>query len=142
MPSLGTFRAFFVVAVCCIGSFLFAYDTGIIGGVLTLKSFQDDFRYSNAHKTTVASNSNSLLQAGGAFFLLETGELTNGFQRSSLASSLGHLRDDLADDGPSPWLLSFSGWPHALLSLTRAWLFSSLNKHLWGFLAALFEARY
>lgn len=76
MPSLGTFRAFFIVAVCCIGSFLFAYDTGIIGGVLTLTSFQNDFRYSNAHKTTVASNSNSLLQAGGAFLLLGIGSLT------------------------------------------------------------------
>lgn len=62
---IGTIKAFFLVAVCCVGSFLFAYDTGIIGGVLTLKSFQDDFRYSNAEKTNVNSNSNSLLQAGG-----------------------------------------------------------------------------
>ena len=62
---LGTFRVFYLVATCCTGSFLFAYDTGIIGGVLTLKSFQNDFNYGNKQKTTVASNSNSLLQAGG-----------------------------------------------------------------------------
>ncbi|KAF2118421.1 general substrate transporter [Lophiotrema nucula] len=64
---LGNVRAFFLAGVCCIGSFLFAYDTGIIGGILVLPSFQKDFRYSNAAKTNVNSNSNSLLQAG-AFF--------------------------------------------------------------------------
>jgi MFS family permease len=65
--ALGTFRACYVVALCCIGSFLFAYDTGIVGGVLTLKSFQDDFRYSKKEKTQVNSNCVSILQ-GGAFF--------------------------------------------------------------------------
>lgn len=63
----GTFRVFLLVATCCVGSFLFAYDTGIIGGVLTLSAFQRDFKYSKHEKTTVASNSNSLLQAGGTF---------------------------------------------------------------------------
>ncbi|KAF2177746.1 quinate permease [Zopfia rhizophila CBS 207.26] len=65
--ALGTFRAFYLVALCCVGSFLFAYDTGVIGGVLTLASFQNDFRYTKAHSATVGSNSTSLLQAG-AFF--------------------------------------------------------------------------
>lgn len=65
--SLGTFRAIYVVALCSIGSFLFAYDTGIVGGVLTLKSFQRDFRYTKAQKTKVSSNCVSILQ-GGAFF--------------------------------------------------------------------------
>jgi len=69
---LGTFRAFFMVAVCCTGSFLFAYDTGIIGGVLTLDSFQKDFGYSSKQKTTVNSNANSLLQAGGQSHFLST----------------------------------------------------------------------
>lgn len=54
-----------MVSICCVGSFLFAYDTGIIGGILTLKSFQDSFRYGEAQKSTINSNSNSLLQAGG-----------------------------------------------------------------------------
>jgi MFS family permease len=65
--TLGTFRACYVVALCCIGSFLFAYDTGIVGGVLTLSSFQDDFRYTKSEKTQVNSNCVSILQ-GGAFF--------------------------------------------------------------------------
>ncbi|KAL6852706.1 hypothetical protein ACO1O0_007254 [Amphichorda felina] len=64
---LGTFRAVYLVALSCVGSFLFAYDTGVVGGVLTLESFQRDFRYGPAHKATVSSNSTSLLQAG-AFF--------------------------------------------------------------------------
>ncbi|KAI1248372.1 hypothetical protein MGN70_009570 [Eutypa lata] len=65
--ALGTFRAVYLVALCCVGSFLFAYDTGIVGGILTLESFQNDFRYTAAQQATVASNSTSLLQAG-AFF--------------------------------------------------------------------------
>ncbi len=65
--ALGTFRACYVVALCCIGSFLFAYDTGIVGGVLTLPSFQNDFRYTKSEKTQVNSNCVSILQ-GGAFF--------------------------------------------------------------------------
>lgn len=63
--ALGTFRAFSMTAISCIASFMFAYDTGVIGGVLTLKSFQDDFRYGKEQKAAVGSNSTSLLQAGG-----------------------------------------------------------------------------
>lgn len=63
--ALGTFRATYLVALCCVGSFLFAYDTGIIGGILTFKSFQRDFRYTEDQRATVGSNSTSLLQAGG-----------------------------------------------------------------------------
>ena len=64
---LGTFRAIYVVALCAIGSFLFAYDTGIVGGVLTLPSFQRDFGYTKKEKTQINSNCVSILQAG-AFF--------------------------------------------------------------------------
>ncbi|KAH8200597.1 hypothetical protein TruAng_005249 [Truncatella angustata] len=65
--ALGNFRAIYLVALCCTGSFLFAYDTGVIGGVLSFASFQKDFQYTTAQKTSVASNATSLLQAG-AFF--------------------------------------------------------------------------
>lgn len=67
VTALGTFRSVYVVCICSIGSFLFAYDTGIVGGVLTLPSFQRDFRYTKAQKTQVNSNCVSILQ-GGAFF--------------------------------------------------------------------------
>lgn len=63
--ALGTFRAVYLGALCCVGSFLFAYDTGIVGGILTFPSFRRDFGYSEKHRATVASNSTSLLQAGG-----------------------------------------------------------------------------
>jgi hypothetical protein len=63
--ALGEFRATYLVALCCAGSFLFAYDTGIIGGILTFDSFRNDFGYTEAEKTSVGSNSTSLLQAGG-----------------------------------------------------------------------------
>jgi MFS family permease len=48
-------------------SFLFAYDTGIVGGVLTLAAFEKDFRYTKAQATNINSNCVSILQAG-AFF--------------------------------------------------------------------------
>lgn len=63
--ALGTFRAFYLVALCCVGSFLFAYDTGIVGGILTFPSFQRDFQYTTKDKANVGSLSTSLLQAGG-----------------------------------------------------------------------------
>lgn len=65
MTLLGRFRATYLVALCCVGSFLFAYDTGIVGGVLTLKSFQKDFGMAAKDKADVSSLSASLLQAGG-----------------------------------------------------------------------------
>ena len=70
---LGLFRAIYLVSASCMGSFAFAFDTGVISGVLTLKSFQDDFRYGAAQKTTVNSNAVSILQAGaffGCFFTM------------------------------------------------------------------------
>ncbi|KAJ5899592.1 hypothetical protein N7495_004336 [Penicillium taxi] len=67
---LGLFRAAYLVSASCMGSFAFAFDTGIISGVLALESFQQDFRYNHytkAQKTTINSNAVSILQ-GGAFF--------------------------------------------------------------------------
>ncbi|KAH7381487.1 general substrate transporter [Phaeosphaeria sp. MPI-PUGE-AT-0046c] len=79
--ALGTFRAFYLVALCCVGSFLFAYDTGIVGGILTFPSFQRDFRYSNAQRASVGSNSTSLLQAGAFFSCFFIWPFTKRFGR-------------------------------------------------------------
>lgn len=65
MMSVGTFRVTYLVALSCIGSFLFAYDTGIVGGVLTLESFTRDIGASSYDLANVSSLSASLLQAGG-----------------------------------------------------------------------------
>ncbi|KKK19854.1 hypothetical protein AOCH_000572, partial [Aspergillus ochraceoroseus] len=78
---LGRVRATYMVAICCIGSFLFAYDTGIIGGILTLHSFQDSFRYDKADKSSISSNSNSLLQAGAFFACFFVWPFTSRFGR-------------------------------------------------------------
>ncbi|KAJ6028629.1 hypothetical protein N7540_004205 [Penicillium herquei] len=67
---LGLLRAAYLVSASCMGSFAFAFDTGVISGVLSLSSFQQDFGYSHytsSQKTTVNSNAVSILQ-GGAFF--------------------------------------------------------------------------
>ncbi|KFY11311.1 hypothetical protein V491_07265 [Pseudogymnoascus sp. VKM F-3775] len=65
--TLGNFRATYVAVLCCVGSFLFAYDTGIVGGVLTLAAFQKDFNYTTAQSKSINANAVSILQAG-AFF--------------------------------------------------------------------------
>ncbi|EXJ91290.1 hypothetical protein A1O1_04400 [Capronia coronata CBS 617.96] len=94
---LGLFRAYYVVALCSIGSFLFAYDTGIVGGVLTLPSFQNDFRYSKAEKTQVNSNCVSILQAGAFFGCFGIWPLTSwlgrrwGFIIASAVFSVGAI---------------------------------------------------
>ncbi|KAM0259867.1 hypothetical protein ACHAQJ_003111 [Trichoderma viride] len=70
MTRLGTWRATYLVSLSCVGSFLFAYDTGIVGGVLTLDSFMRDMGFSDKEKENVASLSASLLQAGAFFSCL------------------------------------------------------------------------
>ncbi|KAH8704976.1 general substrate transporter [Talaromyces proteolyticus] len=65
--TVGLVRAVYIACVSCLGSFAFAFDTGVISGVLTLASFERDFGYTKAQKTNVNSNAVSILQ-GGAFF--------------------------------------------------------------------------
>ncbi|KXJ89566.1 general substrate transporter [Microdochium bolleyi] len=61
---LGYFRVSYLAALCCVGSFLFAYDTGVVGGVLTFESFRRDFSINASNSATVSGLSASLLQAG------------------------------------------------------------------------------
>ncbi|CZR64016.1 related to quinate transport protein [Phialocephala subalpina] len=95
--TLGNFRAIYLVFLCCIGSFLFAYDTGIVGGVLTLASFEKDFRYSKKAATNVNSNCVSILQAGAFFGCFLIWPITARFGRrlsivlSSLVFCLGGI---------------------------------------------------
>ncbi|KUJ21857.1 MFS sugar transporter-like protein [Mollisia scopiformis] len=62
--TLGKLRAYWLGCVVCMGGFLFGYDSGILGGVLTLSSFVKDFQYSKAHQTRVNSLAVGLQQAG------------------------------------------------------------------------------
>ncbi|KAK7002419.1 general substrate transporter [Favolaschia claudopus] len=64
--SLGDFRAYWLGIVACIGGFLFGYDSGLMGAIITFKSFQSDFHYG----TGSATKTNSLvvgIQQAGAF---------------------------------------------------------------------------
>ncbi|KAK3302824.1 general substrate transporter [Chaetomium strumarium] len=81
MTRLGNFRAYYLVALSCVGSFLFAYDTGIVGGVLTLESFQKDMNFTAADKANVSSLSASLLQAGAFFSCFCAWPFTSRFGR-------------------------------------------------------------
>ncbi|KAL2870430.1 putative MFS sugar transporter [Aspergillus lucknowensis] len=80
---LGLLRATYLASASCMGSFAFAFDTGVISGVLTLESFQRDFRYSEAQKTTVNSNAVSILQAGAFFGCFFTTPIASRFGRRS-----------------------------------------------------------
>ncbi|CEL05211.1 hypothetical protein ASPCAL06330 [Aspergillus calidoustus] len=80
---LGLFRAIYLASASCMGSFAFAFDTGVISGVLTLESFQRDFRYSQSSKTTVNSNAVSILQAGAFFGCFLTTPIASRFGRRS-----------------------------------------------------------
>ncbi|KAL5339478.1 general substrate transporter [Aspergillus crustosus] len=85
---LGLLRATYLASASCMGSFAFAFDTGVISGVLTLESFQRDFRYSLAQKTSVNSNAVSILQAGAFFGCFLTTPVASRFgRRSSLIIS-------------------------------------------------------
>ncbi|PNY25636.1 MFS sugar transporter [Tolypocladium capitatum] len=106
---LGAFRASYLVALSCVGSFLFAYDTGIVGGILTLKSFQDDFGFTAKEKDNVSSLSASLLQAGAFFSCLFAWPFTARFGRrrsialASLVFNVGTLLQLPRSYGLATW---------------------------------------
>jgi sugar porter (SP) family MFS transporter len=64
MTRAGTLRAYWLGCVVCMGGFLFGYDSGIIGGVLTLASFERDFGYAKKQATRNSSLSVGLQQLG------------------------------------------------------------------------------
>lgn len=62
-------RAYFLTAVASFGGMLFGWDTGLIGGVLTMDSFNNSFgldRDSSEH-ASIEGNIVSVLQAGCFF---------------------------------------------------------------------------
>lgn len=62
--TMGAVRAYWLGVLVCMGGFLFGYDSGIVGGVLTLPSFEKDFAYSKHQATKTQSLTVSLQQLG------------------------------------------------------------------------------
>ncbi|KAI0138904.1 general substrate transporter [Hypoxylon sp. NC0597] len=87
--ALGKIRAYWLGSVVCMGGFLFGYDSGIVGGVLTMASFQSDYRYGSADKTHTNSLSVGLQQLGGFLACFLAWPLTDklGRKKSLMISS-------------------------------------------------------
>ncbi|KAI0845820.1 general substrate transporter [Daldinia vernicosa] len=90
--TLGKIRAYWLGSVVCMGGFLFGYDSGIkntIGGVLTMASFQSDYRYESGDKTHTNSLSVGLQQLGGFLACFIAWPLTDklGRKKSLMISS-------------------------------------------------------
>ena len=62
-------------------SFLSAYDSGVAGGILSYKSFQQDFDYSSMHHSKVSSLTVGLEQVGSFIVALFIYPLTNKYGR-------------------------------------------------------------
>ncbi|KAI1100635.1 general substrate transporter [Jackrogersella minutella] len=86
---LGKIRAYWLGSVVCMGGFLFGYDSGIVRGVLTLASFQSDYRYGGTNETRTSSLSVGLQQLGGFIACFIAWPLTDklGRKKSLMISS-------------------------------------------------------
>ncbi|KAI5922476.1 general substrate transporter [Camillea tinctor] len=80
---LGKIRAYWLGSVVCMGGFLFGYDSGIVGGVLTLSSFQDDYRYGSGNSTQTSSLSVGLQQLGAFVACFLAWPFTDKFGRKN-----------------------------------------------------------
>ena len=66
-PEVYNWRVFALAAAACFGGTLFGMDIGIIGGVLTLPDFQDEYGLTDLSKTAksnLSANLVSVMQAG------------------------------------------------------------------------------
>jgi len=81
MTRLGMMRAYWLGVVVCIGGFLFGYDSGIIGGVLTMASFESDYRYGKHQANHVSSLAVSLQQLGAFVACFAIWPITHRFGR-------------------------------------------------------------
>ncbi|CZT21299.1 related to quinate transport protein [Ramularia collo-cygni] len=76
---LGAFRAYSFGFFICLSGFLFGYDTGIVGGVLTMESYKRDFGYTD--NTTVAAVMVSLQNVGAFLAALGIFPISERFGR-------------------------------------------------------------
>ncbi|WPH05074.1 hypothetical protein R9X50_00797300 [Acrodontium crateriforme] len=78
-------RAYFLTATAALGGMLFGWDTGLIGGVLTMKSFQHSFGLDSASPSyaNLSGNIVSVLQAGCFFGALSSFYISDTFGRKA-----------------------------------------------------------
>ncbi|RAK93744.1 MFS quinate transporter [Aspergillus costaricaensis CBS 115574] len=79
--TLGTLRAYHLAAIIFVSSFLAGYDSGIAGGILSYKTFEDDFRYTSGQESKVSSLTVGLEQLGSFVASLFAYYLTDKFGR-------------------------------------------------------------
>ncbi|KAF2093371.1 MFS sugar transporter-like protein [Rhizodiscina lignyota] len=87
---LGNLRAYYLGSVVCMGGFLFGYDSGIVGGVLTLPSFLSDYHAPAAHSTRTNSLAVGLQQLGAFVACFFIWPITNilGRRKALMLSSV------------------------------------------------------
>lgn len=84
MSQAGFFQnihVYFIAFTAYWGIFLFGYDTGIAGGVVTQATFQDAFGVSKDQVNTVSANVVSVLQAGAFFGALGSAPVSSWLGR-------------------------------------------------------------
>lgn len=76
-------RTYFLTAVAAFGGMLFGWDTGLIGGVLTMSSFQNSFDLDPNSSTysNLSGNIVSVLQAGCFFGAMSSFYVSDKFGR-------------------------------------------------------------
>lgn len=81
---LGTFRAYHLAGIIFISSFMSGYDSGVAGGVLTMKPFQSEYHYTAKQKNTVNSLTVGLSQLGSFVTCFFVWPLANKFGRKKV----------------------------------------------------------
>lgn len=75
------YHVYFIAFTAYWGIFLFGYDTGIAGGVVTQKTFQTAFSVKPSDVNTVSANVVSVLQAGAFFGALGSAPISSWLGR-------------------------------------------------------------
>lgn len=91
-PEIYGWRVIVLAAASCFGGMIFGWDTGAIGGVLAMESFQEHFGYADwsaDRKATQDQNIVSTLQLGCFASCLATSYLTDKFGRRSCLIATG-----------------------------------------------------
>ncbi|KAG2337443.1 general substrate transporter [Suillus weaverae] len=97
LTDISRYRNAYIIALSAsMGSIFFGWDTGLMGGILTLKSFQSYFGINNMSASAKANfNGNivSIMQAGAFFGVLSTGWVSSRFgrKRSLIASGVIYI---------------------------------------------------